>query len=564
VKKIIVIAAVIVLLISLVVYAYVRQKQPSGGGGGFGRGEMMSSVPVETKPVTNSDIAKVVAATGAINARAEVEVYPKQSGELVELLIDKGDRVKAGQVVARIESTLFEIQVKQAQADLAAAKAAYEKNSSLAFVSAEADFEQAKGSFDRLQSALKQAELDLQLQEKQADAQNKQAEADLRIAQARLDAAVSGARTQEIEQAKVRTENAKSNLDRLTALSEKKLVSRDQVEAAQLQYDIYSAQLSLLEEGTRPEEMEVLKAQVEAAKTSLESAKNNMALVDIKRASLEAAKAQADGAQAAFKEATVAKDAATWEKDLAVSEASVQRAKAALETAQQRLSDCAIKAPMSGIISQRFLDKGDAASPSRSFVNIVDMDVVKIEAKIPARDIVDINVGDQAAIKPDAYPGESFTGTVTNISPVIDRASQTCDIEIESPNPNYKLKPGMFTRVELVTLEHEDATVIPADAIVKEGEQTFVYVVSDGKALKKEVVTGISDGVRTEIVMGLEPNQELVVAGHSNLRDGVPVTVPGRSGEMGGGPGGSEGARERGSEGVEKKEMQPRRPGDKG
>jgi len=535
VKKIIIIVAIIILLIGIVIYAYTRQRQPSGGGAGFGR--ELPSVPVETAPVTNSDIAKKVTASATINARAEVEVYPKQTGELVELLIDKGDRVKAGQILARIESTVFEIQVEQAKADLAGAKATYEKSSSLAFVSAEANFQQAKGSFDRLQSLLKQAELDLQLQEKQADAQNKKAEADLRIAQARLDAAVSGARTQEMEQARVRMENAKSNLDRLEALSEKKLVSRDQVEAAQLQYDIYKAQFSLLEEGTRPEEMEVLKAQVEAAETSLESAKSNMALVDIKRASLEAAKAQADGAQAAFQEATVAKDASTWEKDLAKTEASLQRSEATLKMAQQYLSDCAIKAPMSGIISQRFLDKGDVASPSRPFVTIVDMDVVKIEAKIPARDIVDINIGDQATIKPDAYPGESFTGTVTNISPVIDRASQTCDIEIEASNPDYKLKPGMFTRVELVTLEHEDVPVIPTDAILKEDEQTFVYVVSDGKALKKEVTTGISDGVKTEILLGLEPDQELIVAGHSNLRDGVPVTLPGGGGEMGGGTG---------------------------
>lgn len=343
-KKVIVIMAIIVLLIGIVIYAYTRQRGSSSGSAASERG--LTSVPVEVALVTKSDIAKTVAATGAINARAEVEVYPKQTGELVELLIDKGDRVKDGQTLAKIESTVFEIQVKQAEADLAGAKAAYEKNLSLAFVSSEANFKQAKGSFDRLQSALKQAELDLQLQEKQADAQNKKAEADLRIAQARLDAAVSGARAQEIEQARVRMENAKSNLDRLKALSEKKLVSKDQVEAAQLQYDIYKAQFSLLEEGTRPEDKEVLKAQLEAAKTSLESAKNDMALIDIKRASLEAAKAQANGGQAAFEEATVAKDAATWEKDLAVSEASVQRAKAALETA-------------------RFLHVGPAAEESR-------------------------------------------------------------------------------------------------------------------------------------------------------------------------------------------------------
>jgi len=87
VKKVIATIAIIVVLASLVVYAYVRQRQPSGGRGAFGR--MQASVPVETVPVSNSDVAKKVMANGAINARAEVEVYPKQAGELVALLIDK-------------------------------------------------------------------------------------------------------------------------------------------------------------------------------------------------------------------------------------------------------------------------------------------------------------------------------------------------------------------------------------------------------------------------------------------------------------------------------------------
>jgi RND family efflux transporter MFP subunit len=523
VKKVIAIAAVIVLLIGVVIYAYLRQRQPAEGGGAFGPGQQ--SVPVETELVVNGDIAKTIMATGFINARAEVEVYPKQTGELVELLIDKGDRVKAGQALAKIESRLFEIQIKQAQADLAGAKAAYDKSSSLAFINSETDFKQAKGSLDRLQSVLKQAELDLQLQKKQADVQVKKASSDLRIAQARLDAAISGARDQELEQAKVRADNAKRDLDRLNALLKDEMVSQDQVEAAQLQYDIYSAQLSLLEEGLRPEDIQVLKAQVEAAKASLESAENDKMLIDIKQSSLEAAQAQVDNAQAAFDQAAAARDASTWEKDLAQAQASVQRAQASLDMAQKGFDDSTIKAPIGGIITQRLLDKGDSASLSRPFVTIVDMDVVKIAAKVPARDIGGIDVGDQAVVKPDAYPGESFPGTVANISPIIDRSSQTCDIEVEAPNPDYKLKPGMFTRVDLTVLEHNDVPVIPVDALVKEGEEVFVYVVSDGKALKKKVTTGLNDGIKTEVLSGLKAGEEFIMAGKYSLRDEMPVTV---------------------------------------
>jgi multidrug efflux pump subunit AcrA (membrane-fusion protein) len=271
VKKTIAAIAIVAILIGIVVYAYVRQGGSSAGRGAFGRRE--TSVPVEIVAVTNSDIAKKIVATGAIYARAEVEVYPKQTGELVDMLVDKGDKVETGQTLARIESRAFEIQKKQAEAELAGAKAAYDKTSPLAAIDSETSFKQAKSNLDRLKSVLKQAELDLQLQEKQADVQVKRASADLRIAEARLEAAVSGARDQELEQAKVRTENAKRNLDRMTALLEAEMISKDQVEAAQLQYDIYSAQLSLLKEGARPEDIKVLKAQVETAKASLESGK---------------------------------------------------------------------------------------------------------------------------------------------------------------------------------------------------------------------------------------------------------------------------------------------------
>jgi HlyD family secretion protein len=534
-KKIIVTAVIIIALISVVVYAYVIQKKPSDSTGAPGRGP--GSLPVETVPVTNSDIARMITTTGPIFARAEVEVYPKQTGELVKLLVDEGDAVKEGQTLARIDSKQFEIQMNQAQADLASAKAGYEKSSSLAFVNSETDFKQAKSNVDRLQAALKQATVDLQLQTKQADVQIKKADADLRIAKARLEAAVSGTREQEKEQAKVRTENAKRNLERLTALLKDEMVSQDQVEAAQLQYDIYSAQLSLLEEGVRKEDIEVLKAQVETAEASLQSAQDNKMLIDIKQASLEAANAQVENAQAAYEQMAVAKDASTWEKDLAQAEASLKRAQAALESAQQHLDDTIIKAPISGVIAQRFLDKGDTASPTRPFVNIIDMDVVKVTAKIPERDIGSIKVGQTAVVKPDAYPGESFSGTVVNISPIIDRSSQTCDIEIEVSNPNHQLKQGMFTRVELTVLEHKGVPVIPADALLKEGEDTFAYVVNGGKALKKKVVTGISDGVKTEILSGLEAGEQLIVAGRYSLRDGMAVTLAGE------GKGASEGGR---------------------
>jgi len=549
-KKVIVTAIIILLLIGTVIFAYVRKKQnPMAQTASMRR--QQQSVPVETTPVISSDIAKKIVITGSVNAFAEVDVYPKQSGEIVKLMIDKGDRVKAGQILANIESQSFKLQTEQAKADLENAKAAYDKSSSLAYVDSETNFKQAKSNLDRLQSSLNQAEIDLNLQTKQADLSIKKAGSDLRIAQAKLDVAVNGAREQELEPAKARVENAKKNLERLTALYEAAMVSQDQVEAAQLNYDTYNAQYSLLKEGVRPEDLDSLKAQVESAKTSLQSAQENKLLVNIKQATFESAKAQVDSAQAAFEQANTEKTSEIWKKEIAQADAAVKRAQASLGLAQEHLDESAIKAPISGTISERYMDKGDIASLTKPFVTIVNIDTVKVIAKVPERELENVRLGQKAIIKPDAYPGEEFTGKVTNISPIIDTSSQTCDIEIEVPNQNQRLKPGMFTRVELTVSEDKVTLVIPADSFINEGEDNYVFVADNGKAVKKKVTLGISDGTKTEVISGLNLGEQLIIAGQSSLKDGTPVTLPGerKEGKKGNLEGGKRG--EKGSGGKE-------------
>ena len=521
-KKVVVAAVLLIALASVVIYAYVSKSQSSEGQG---PGQGAASLPVSLARVAVSHIAQRIAVTGTINARAEVEVYPKQAGELIELSVDKGARVHAGQILGRIDTKQLSLQVEQAEAELVGAQASYAKNSSLAFVNADTDLKQAKSNLEQLQAALTQAELDLQLQTKKAQVDIKKAQADLQIAEARLDAAVSGARTQEVEQVRVRRDNAKRELDRLTALLKDEIIPQSQVDAAQLQYEIYSAQLSLLEEGTRPEDIAILKGQVDVAQTSLESAEDNLQLIDIKKASLEAAKAQVENARAAYEQASAATEAETWKKELAQVEATVKRAQATYELTQQRLDEGVIRAPINGVIAQRMLDRGDMALPSQPFVTIVDMDVVKVEAKVPGRDLASLRVGAVATIKPDAYPGETFTGKIVFISPTIDRTSQTVDIEIEVPNSEHRLKPGMYCRVELIVQERLDVPAVPIEALVREGLETFVFVVNDGKALKHPVTTGISDSVQVEIVSGLKAGDSFVLGGKYSLKDGMAVKV---------------------------------------
>jgi RND family efflux transporter MFP subunit len=120
-------------------------------------------------------------------------------------------------------------------------------------------------------------------------------------------------------------------------------------------------------------------------------------------------------------------------------------------------------------------------------------------------------------------PDVKFEGEVTRFASVLDPSTRTMKTEIDLPNAQGLLRPGMYGNVTLVLESHPAALTLPAATLVTEQGQHFVFVLKDNKAYKVKVTTGIDDGIRVEILSGLQGNEAIIVAGASMLTDGGPV-----------------------------------------
>jgi membrane fusion protein (multidrug efflux system) len=149
-----------------------------------------------------------------------------------------------------------------------------------------------------------------------------------------------------------------------------------------------------------------------------------------------------------------------------------------------------------------------------------------------------------AQVEVDAFPGEQFSGAVSRVAPVFDPATRTATIEIEVPNPGFRLKPGMYARVRLTVEEKPAALTVPRNAIVDQNGVRGVFLVVEDTAHFQGVTTGIQDEAYVEVVEGLTDGQRVVTSGALALRDGdrvIPLDNGAASNPGGTAPGGREG-----------------------
>ncbi len=133
------------------------------------------------------------------------------------------------------------------------------------------------------------------------------------------------------------------------------------------------------------------------------------------------------------------------------------------------------------------------------------------------------SAGHQVNVRVDAMPELSFDAQIVRISPTIDIRNGTFRATAYINNEDGLLTPGMFGRFEIAYEQHADALIIPAAALVKEDNQTVVYVVEEGAAVRRIIRTGIRSGDYIEVLSGLDGHEQIVVTGQGSLRDGSRV-----------------------------------------
>ncbi len=239
--------------------------------------------------------------------------------------------------------------------------------------------------------------------------------------------------------------------------------------------------------------------------------------------------------------------AAQAQLDLA--RAQFSQAQARLDELRINLANTVITSPVTGFIGKRSLDAGAWVTPNAPFISVVDISVVRLIVNVVEKDLRRVTQNMKADVVVDAFPGEKFEGRVAHVAPVLDPATRTAQIEIEVQNSKYRLKPGMYAKVDFVVDRKDNTLTVPANAIVDLNGKKGVFLPDEGDVARfKPVTVGMSQPDLVEVVEGLPEGTRVVTTGASALREGDRIVLLGQGGRGGrGGRGGAGGANAAGS-----------------
>lgn len=184
-----------------------------------------------------------------------------------------------------------------------------------------------------------------------------------------------------------------------------------------------------------------------------------------------------------------------------------------------------VDSPLTGTVGRVFLDKGANVVITTPVAFVVDMTNAEVHLDVVERYVPMLSEGQKAYVTVDAFPGRNFEGVVSKVSPVVDPQSRTAVIEITIPNQDQSLLSGMFAKIKLITKEYKDVCAIPADAVLKEGETEYIFIVEGKLTKKKKVLTGVKEGDHVEVKDGLAAGEQVVVWGQHGLEDGQEVEL---------------------------------------
>ncbi len=443
-------------------------------------------VPVTVATARRAGFVTSVSATGTVASLREARIAPKAAGRVAAVLVREGQRVPAGAALMKLDTSDLVTQEAQARASVEMALAR------LAQLLAGARPEERRQAADTVA----------------------QAEAVVQAARARLQALERGARPQEREQvanavaqAKAQLDMAQADVQRMRALYQMGAISKQQLDAAETQlrlaqaaYDSARQQQALVHEGPRVEDLMAARAQLAQAQAAHDSARQSLRLVE-------------QGARS---------------EEIAMTRASLEQAEAMLAAARVRLRDATITAPFAGTIVQRMVEPGESASPASPAFILAELDEVNVELAVPERHRAALRPGQTVAIAVDALPGSPLAGRVHEIRPAAVVASRSFTVKVRVPNPQGILRPGMFARGTITVAVRPNVLQIPESAVILTTGKPVVFIVRDGKAVRREVTIGEQQGGLVEITAGLSEGDQVVADGAAGLTDNQPV-APGTS-----------------------------------
>lgn len=196
-------------------------------------------------------------------------------------------------------------------------------------------------------------------------------------------------------------------------------------------------------------------------------------------------------------------------------------AKSRMEVSRRRLADATVKSPIEGTINMRYIELGSLIAPNVPLFDIVNNTNLKIICNVSESKVGRLSKGQSVTVTGNNYPGETFSGHINYIGIKTDRGLNY-PVEIRM-NRNDKLRIGMYMKVHFSSKEARTGLLVPRNAIIGSVKSANVYVMKDGKAVKREVTLGDMVGERVEILSGLNEGDRIITSGLMNVADGAAV-----------------------------------------
>lgn len=484
--------------------------------------EAIQTAGIRVETVRTAPIQEGLTVPGTVEVSPDrsAKVTPPASGKVVRLLVHVGDSVRVGQALAVLDS----YEVAQAHAAVRQAESGAEQ-ARAGVQTAGAEIAQAQAGAALAQSEIAQArtrqqsaETTLQRQRDLAQA-GAFSQAPLQTAQAELAEAQSG-----LLQAQTELQAHAVVLQRAECLFRVELISRSELEQAQLEQ--------------RQDEARVQHAQtrVASAKQTVEREQRVFSGDLLTKQAVQTAEAEVRATIGDVQRAKQGLNRA--QQDVLHARKSEQAAQALLHGAENALlaaranlfalegsghaegagGQLTVSAPVSGVVTERTATVGEAVERTTPLLVIENLQTVLVEAHVPEREVSHVRIGQSVAVTTAAYPEQTFSGVVQSLAGKVDEKTRALTVRCLIENPAGRLRPEMFAQVTLRVGERSQRSVVPASALLEEGEERYLYIETAEGFQRRKVQTGRTLPAGVEITDGLKVGERVVVAGVFTLK----------------------------------------------
>ena len=437
------------------------------------------AAPVALASVRRGSLASTVTYTGTVAAYNEQALSPRITGTLVSLPVYPGDRVQAGQIVARLDTSEVGPQAASAAASARQAQIG-------------ADVAALTHRLHH-QAALDQAQAEMEAAAQGIPSARAEADAD--------QAAITDAEA-DVTSAQATAAYWKTEIVRERQLADAGAVSRQEYQNELSQAQAADAAVSAAQ------------AKVRGAKATAQAARDKVSI----------ARRQAGAARAGVRMAQADMLVAQGQTAQARAAADAAKAAAGAAAAQARYSQ--ITAPISGLVTARPVAPGTLVQPGTTVLKIAQISQVRVQANVAVEDLAGIHVGSPVQITVQGDSGRTLAAHVTSVFPSANAETRTAIVEAVVPNPGERLLPGAFVTVQITTETVKNRLLVPSSAVVSSGGGSAVWTAAGGTAHRVAVQAGASSGAWTAVASdALSAGTPVVTHGQAGLTDGAAVVA---------------------------------------